>query len=280
MLPSTIDEHTTSRTVTAAGHPTHFHEAGTGRPVLLLHGSGPGVSAWSNWSGVLPELAGRHRVVAPDAAGFGGSGFHEGFEYGIKLWVAQLFGLMDALEIPSATLVGNSFGGGLALAAALRAPERVDGLVLLGTPCGTFPMTEGLAAGWHYEPDPGAMERVLRLFPYDPSLVTPEMVRARYEASARPGAQQAYRRLIPEPRGAGTPVKGVPEDRLATITAPTLVLHGREDRVIPAELGMRAAHAIPDAELHLFGECGHWVQSERRDAFVALVDDFLARRVR
>ncbi|TYB49688.1 alpha/beta fold hydrolase [Actinomadura chibensis] len=266
------------RTVVAAGHETAYHEAGTGRPVVLLHGSGPGVSAWSNWAGALPALAASgHRVLAPDIAGFGGTRALDGAAYGIKLWVRHLFEFLDAVDVPSALLVGNSFGGGLALAATLRDASRVDGLVLLGTPAGTFTMTEGLRAGWHYEPDLDEMRRILRLFPYDQSLVTDEMVKARYEASARPGAQDAFRKLIPEPGPADTQVKGVPEDRLRTIEKPALVVHGREDRVIPVELGWRLARAIPDAELHVFGNCGHWVQLERPDAFTSLVSDFARR---
>lgn len=266
-----------TRRVRAAGHETAYHEAGSGRPIVLLHGSGPGVSAWSNWSGVLPVLASEYRVLAPDIAGFGGTPFQEGAEYGIKLWVRQLFEFLDALDIPSAVLVGNSFGGGLALAATLRDPSRVDGLVLLGTPAGTFTMTEGLRAGWHYEPDLDEMRRVLRLFPHDKDLVTEEMVRARYEASAVPGAQAAYRKLLPEPGPGDTEVRGVPEDRLRTIDRPALIVHGREDRVIPVELGWRLARAIPDSELHVFGRCGHWVQLERPAAFTALVGDFAGR---
>jgi 2-hydroxy-6-oxo-octa-2,4-dienoate hydrolase len=136
-------------------------------------------------------------------------------------------------------------------------------------------MTEGLRAGWFYEPDPDEMARILRLFPYDPDVVTGEMVRERYEASARPGAQEAFRRLIPEPGPDGTVVRGVPEESLRTITTPALVLHGREDAVIPVTLGYRFLECLPDAELHVFGRCGHWVHVERRERFVELVRGFV-----
>ncbi|MCP2338679.1 alpha/beta fold hydrolase [Actinomadura rupiterrae] len=264
-----------TRVVTAGGVPTKVLTAGSGRPVVLLHGSGPGVSAEANWSGLIPELARDFQVVAPDIAGFGASVGPEGTAYGIKLWVRQLVELLDALELPSATLLGNSFGGGLSLAAALRHPDRVDGLVLLGTPVGTFEMTEGLRSGWHYEPDEAEMRRILTLFPHEPALVTDAMVRSRYEASARPGAQEAFRRLIPEPGPAGTPVRGVQEESLRTIGQPTLILHGREDRVIPVELAWRAARNLPNADLKVFAQCGHWVQLERPDGFLREVRAFL-----
>lgn len=265
----------------AAGHRTNYHEAGDGPPVILLHGSGPGVSAWSNWSGVLPALATDFRVVAPDIAGFGGTELKKDTQYGIKLWVAHLFGVMDALGIRSASLVGNSFGGGLALAATLSDPSRVDRLVLLGTPAGEFLMTDALRSGWYYEPSVDAMRSMLLQFPYDPSFVTDDMVQSRYEASARPGAQAAYRKLIPEPGPAGqdTPVRGVPEAALRTIEKPVMVVHGRDDRVIPLELGLLLHRAIPDSELHSFGRCGHWVQIERQADFVELSRRFLSREV-
>ena len=264
------------QTVLAAGHRTNCLVSGAGQPLVLLHGSGPGVSAWSNWSGVLDPLADRFRVIAPDMAGFGLSEPQESTTYSMKVWVAQLVGLLDALEIDRAALVGNSFGGGLALATALRHPDRVRALVLLGTPAGEFEQTEGLRAGWHYEPSLEEMASILGLFPHDPAVVTDAMVQTRYELSARPGAQEAFRRLIPEPAGPGTIVRGVPEDSLAQITQPSLVLHGREDAVIPVELGLRLNRCIPRSQLHIFGQCGHWVQIERRREFVALVTDFLA----
>ncbi len=113
-----------SRTVIAAGHSTHYLEAGTGRPVVLLHGSGPGVSAQSNWAAVLPALAERHRVLAPDMAGFGESELKPDGDYGIKLWVAQLFEFLDAVGVPSATGVGNSFGGASPSPRASRTPAE------------------------------------------------------------------------------------------------------------------------------------------------------------
>ena len=117
----------------------------------------------------------------------------------------------------------------------------------------------------------------MRLFPYDQSIITPEMIRVRYEASARPGAQDALRKLIPKPNAEGpTLVKGFPEASVAKISVPALVLHGREDGVVPLECGLLLARAIPKAELHVFGQCGHWVQTEHKTRFLQLVRDFCA----
>ncbi|MDD2545920.1 MAG: alpha/beta hydrolase [Burkholderiaceae bacterium] len=263
------------KTLWAAEHHTNYLEEGSGKPLILLHGSGPGVSAWTNWSEVMAPLAQQFRVVAPDIAGFGFTEFKAGSRYDMKLWVRHLLGTLDALGLEKVSLVGNSFGGALAIGLATFAPERVDKLVLLGTPAGEFEQTPGLRSACEYEPSLEAMERTMRLFPFDPAVITETMVRTRYEASARPGAQEALRQLIPPPNPEGpTVLKGFPESVLAKVQAPTLVLHGREDAVVPVACGWRLAHAIPRAEFHLFGQCGHWVQVEHRERFVQLVRDF------
>lgn len=268
---------TNGKTLLAAGHKTHYHEAGQGEALFLLHGSGPGVSGWSNWGKTLPVFADRWRVIVPDLAGFGYTEFQDGLKYDIKLWVNHLIGIMDALDIAKASFVGNSFGGAVAIGLAVFAPDRVNKLVLLGTPAGEFIQTPGLRGAWEYEPSLSNMRQLMSLFPYDQSLITEELVNARYEASARPGAHEALRKLIPQPAAEGeTVVKGFPAAALAKIVAPTLVVHGREDRVVPPACGLLIANSVPNADLHLFGHCGHWVQSEQPRRFATLVRDFLS----
>ncbi|PZQ40840.1 MAG: 2-hydroxy-6-oxo-2,4-heptadienoate hydrolase [Phenylobacterium zucineum] len=267
--------------ITVGNVRTHFHEAGSGPPVILLHGSGPGVSAWENWSGVFERLADSYRVIAPDMAGFGLTEILDGQPLDMKLWFAQLTGLLDALDTGPAVLVGNSFGGGLSLATTFRDPARVRGLVLMGTPFGRFEQTAALHQGTEYTPSLENMRGVLAKFPNDPSIITADMVQARYEMSLRHPDNAALRALMPERPTDGQPVivRGAPLERLAEIRQPTLILHGREDIVIPMEVAVNAARHMPDSELHLFGRCGHWVQLERPDAFVLLTRDFLARRM-
>jgi 2-hydroxy-6-oxo-octa-2,4-dienoate hydrolase len=266
------------KTLMAAEHRTNYHEVGQGKPLFLLHGSGPGVSGWGNWKGVMAELGARFHVIVPDIAGFGFTEFKPESKYDIKLWVRHLVGIMDTLGIEKASFVGNSFGGALAIGLALFEPSRVDRIVLLGTPAGDFEQTPGLRSAATYEPSMAAMEAAMRLFPYDQSIITPEMIRSRYEASARPGAQDALKCLVPQPKPDGpTIVKGFPAAAVAAIEAPVLVLHGREDRVVPPQCGLLLAQHIPGADLHMFARCGHWVQVERRADFLRLVGDFLGQ---
>jgi 2-hydroxy-6-oxo-octa-2,4-dienoate hydrolase len=212
-------------------------------------------------------------------AGFGYTERNPDLAYDIKLWVKHLIGFMDALGVDKADLVGNSFGGSLSLAAAARHPDRFERLILMGTPCGKFMMTPGLRAGWDYTPSPENMRTVMAHFPFDPAFITEALVEERYQASLVPGAQEGLRKLLAKPNEEGdTPLSGMPEEVVAKLTQPTLILHGREDRVIPMEMGLRLGRAIPKAEFHLFGQCGHWVQAERFDDFVALARRHLETR--
>jgi 2-hydroxy-6-oxo-octa-2,4-dienoate hydrolase len=263
--------------VHAGGLRTHYLEAGTGDPLILLHGSGPGVSAWENWAGVIPALAEHRRVLAPDVPGFGETEPKADGEYGFDFWVDHLFAFMDALGVASAPIVGNSFGGMLAMAASVRDPDRVERLVLMGSAAGDVPISEAHRLAAAYDGTRDAMERILRLFPYDSTTLTAEMVDRRYAATVRPDAPKGAHKIETGPGEDGQTVfKATPESELAAIQKPTLILHGRDDKVLPFELAVRVHKAIPRSELHTFGQCGHWVQIERRDQFVAQILEFIA----
>lgn len=267
------------KSVTAAGIRTNYLEAGEGEPLVLLHGSGAGVSAWANWFLALPELSDAFRVIAPDLPGFGYTERSSDTKYDMKLWVAHLLDFLDQMGIEKANLVGNSFGGGLSLAFTLRHPERVRSLVLMGTPAGSFPMTDGLKGPGGFELTREWVARMLKGFPYSPNVVTEAMIDERFAAMRRPDERRAAKRLFPKDEGAKKEriVRGVPEDRLQRIQAPTLVLHGREDCMIPFDVGKRLFDNIPNSELVGFGHCGHWVQLEKPKQFHTVVRNFVSR---
>lgn len=272
-----VDNPAVGLTVQAAEHRTNYFDLGSGEPVVLLHGSGPGVSSYWNWHDVMEPLADHCRVLAVDIAGYGYTEFVPDAAYNIKVWVRHLVAFLDALDLRSATLVGNSFGGALALATTVKHPERVNRLVLMGTPAGEFERTSNLADGWRYEPSLENMRTALEKLPYDPAVVTDDLVRARHEASIRPGAEEAYRKLLPEPKEGSDVVRGVPEALVRAIEQPALILHGREDGSIPVDVGYNLFRWLPNVEAHLFGKTGHWVQAERSQTFVDLIVDFLGR---
>lgn len=265
-----------ARSVVAAGIRTNYHDLGSGHPVLMIHGSGPGVSAWANWRLVMPALAERARVVAPDMVGFGFSARPAGQRYELDAWVAQAVGLLDALDIERTDLVGNSFGGALALAIAIRHPQRVRRLVLMGSVGVPFAITPGLDAVWGYTPSLDNMRRLLDLFAWDRSLANDELARLRYEASIRPGFQESFAAMFPAPRQRWVDAMASREADIRTLPHETLVIHGREDKVIPLANSLALADWIPRAQLHVYGRCGHWTQIEHAARFARLVGDFLA----
>jgi len=263
------------KAVMAGNLNTNYHDYGQGAPVLLIHGSGPGVSAWANWRLVIPELAKTQRVLAPDMVGFGFTERPQDIVYGMDVWVRQALDFMDAMDLARVDLVGNSFGGGLALALAIRHPQRVRRLVLMGAVGVDFPITPGLDAVWGYEPSYENMRRIMDVFAYNRSLVTDELAHMRYEASVRPGFQESYARMFPAPRQRWVQSLASPEDHIAALPHETLIVHGREDQVIPVENSQRLFRLIPKSQLHLFGQCGHWTQIEHAARFARLVSNFL-----
>lgn len=255
---------------------TNYHEAGEGFPLLLIHGSGPGVTAWANWSKVIPQLAPNRRVIAPDMVGFGYSDRPAGMKYNMDIWVRQAIDLLDALNIQETDVVGNSFGGALAIALAVEIPDRIRRMVLMGSMGVEFPITHGLDAVWGYEASVEDMRKVLDLFAYNRDLLSEELAQLRYKASVEPGFQESFSSMFPAPRQPWVASMARYEDRIPEIGQPTLIVHGREDQVIPMETSLKLLSLIHDAQLHVFGRCGHWTQIEHTDRFCRLVNDFLS----
>lgn len=264
------------RRIEAGGIATNYHDMGSGEPVLLIHGSGPGVTAWANWRLVLPELGKSRRVIAPDMVGFGYTERPAGIEYGVDGWVDHAIGLLDALGIEQTDLIGNSFGGAIALALAIRHPQRVRKLVLMGSVGVPFEITPELDAVWGYEPSLTAMRGLLDIFAHDRSLVNDELAELRYQASIRPGFQESFSAMFPAPRQRWVDAMASAEADIRAVKQPTLIIHGRDDRVIPLSNSLTLNQWIVDSQLHVFGRCGHWVQIEHNRDFNRLVSNFLA----
>jgi len=262
---------------------SNVHDQGSGHPVLLLHGSGPGVSAWANWRLLLPVLAQRRRVVAPDLLGFGyterpadPANPPKGGEYRMEVWVQQAIDLLDTLGIEQTDLVGNSFGGALALALAIAHPKRVRRLVLMGSVGVPFVITPGLDAVWGYTPSLENMRKLLDIFAFDRSLVTDELAQLRYKASIQSGFQESFAAMFPAPRQRWVDAMASEEQDIRALPHHTLIVHGREDAVIPLSNSLTLSQWIERSQLHVFGQCGHWTQIEHAARFARLVENFLA----
>lgn len=255
---------------------TNYHDIGEGEPIMFIHGSGPGVSAFANWRLCMPSISEKFRVIAPDMVGFGYSDRPENMVYSMDIWVQQTIDLMDALEIERINLVGNSFGGALALSLSIKYPERFNKIVLMGAAGVDFDLTYGLDKVWGYTPSIENMKELLDIFAYNRELVSDDLAKLRYEASVRPGFQESFSSMFPTPRQNGIDLLSSDENDIKNIKHDTLIVHGREDKVIPLQNSIKLNQLIKKSQLHIFGECGHWTQIEHNKRFNKLLLDFFS----
>ena len=272
--------------VDVGGGEVFVAEAGDGPPVLLLHGGGPGAEGVSNYARNIAALATQYRVIVPDLPGYGRStkGVDGNDPFGHL--ARGVRGLMDALELERVHLVGNSYGGACALRLALDTPGRVDRMVLMG-PGGVGTTrsrpTKGLNALLDYYSGEGPtrpkIEKFIRTYlVFNAATITDEIIDVRYRASVDPEvvASPPLRR----PSGPNTlrtlwRMDLTRDRRLKHLPVPTLVLWGAQDRVNRPSGGQELARRMPNCDLYLVANTGHWVQYERPELFNRISADFL-----
>ena len=265
------------KSIQAHGIGTNYLEVGSGdNNVVFVHGSGPGVTAYANWRLTLPAIAEHVHAYAPDMVGFGFSDRPDGITYSVQTWADQVIGLLDALGIERTSLVGNSFGGAIALRVATQHRHRVNRLVLMGSIGVPFPITEGLDRVWGYQPSFENMRSILDIFAYSRDLVNDELAEVRYRASIQPGFQESFGSMFPAPRQRWVDSMVIPDDELRALPHETLIIHGRDDKVIPLSNSLRLLELIEKSQLHIYGRCGHWTQIEWADDFNDSLVKFLA----
>ena len=278
---TTLDFEATSRYL-EGDHRIHYHEAGQGPALVLLHGSGPGVSGWSNFRGNLPVFAERFRTVVMDMPGFGRSDRPELDRAYPRVAADGVLRLLDGLGIDRAHLLGNSMGGYVALEFALAYPERVDRMVLMGPGglavniLGPDPSEGARRLGdFMMAPSKAAMEAWVDTMVANKAVVDDALIEERLANAMAPGAMESAIAIF---SSLGQHPEPVPMfARLKAIKAPTLVTWGRDDRMLPVEGALMGFRQLPNAELHIFSRCGHWAQVERKAEFERLVSEFLTR---
>jgi 2-hydroxy-6-oxonona-2,4-dienedioate hydrolase len=282
-----ITEERTSKTVAVTEGPLsnfkiHYNDVGSGDAVVMMHGSGPGASSWSNFSrNIEPLVEAGFRVLLIDSPGWSKSDpivVTEGPRTPIN--AAAVKGVLDALNVQTAHLIGNSMGGAAAIQFAVSYPDRIGKLVTMGGGGGGPSMfvplpTEGikLLLGLYSNPTMESLKQMLNVFVFDPSRLTDDLVRARYEnmmnrkdhldnfvASSKSNPRHLMSDLSPY---------------FPQIKAKTLITWGRDDRFVPLDGGLRLLWSLRDARMHIFSRCGHWAQWEHADDFNRLVVDFL-----
>lgn len=273
----------TSRSMRLESGTLHYHEAGRGSPLILLHGSGPGVSGWANFGGNLATFAEHFRCLVLDMPGYGESDAAPG--HPIETAIEAIVRFMDRLGIERAHFLGNSLGGIVASHIAARYPERMSRLLLIGgvglnlfTP---FP-NEGINLLVEFTESP-TRERLiewLRSMVYDPALITEELIEDRWRRAIDPKILAVSRKIYSRAAMqalAATQAQTQPWTHLASIQCPTLLTWGRDDRVSSLDRAILPMRLIPKCELHTFYDCGHWVMIERQGEFESVALAFFRR---
>lgn len=276
----------TSRQIETSLGAINVTEVGEGMPFVLLHGGGPGASALANYRANLPAFEG-FRVILPDQPGFGGSYLPSEADLAersiTEITVDALYQVLDALGVDEFFLLGNSLGGAAALGMAIAQPTRVKKLVLMAPGGGWQPVTtplptEGQKEMFRYYNGEGPtlkkMKNFVRVMVADARQFSDEDVQARYESSLNDAHIEFYHRYNASfaQRGGMDPLW----KDLEHIAADTLLLWGRDDRTITLDGAALMLKRIKRVQMHIFGNCGHWVQVERKPEFERLVVDFLA----
>lgn len=257
---------------------------GAGLPLVMLHGGGPGASAWSNFGRALPGFAEDFRTILVDQPGFGSSDKPAVVGNYYRFAADAVVALLDELGIEKVHLLGNSLGGGTAMRLALSCPDRVGRLILMGPGGLSLNLfhadpTEGVRRLMDFgqEPTREHLRAFISCMVVDQSLVTDELVEERFADATAPGAREAMASMGWSFYNPETAEDGMLWREAHRLRKHTLLTWGREDRVNPLDGAMVALKTIPKASLHVFPNCGHWAQIEAAEEFREVATAFLAR---
>lgn len=262
-----------------------YHEAGAGAPLVLLHGSGIGVTGWRNYRHNIAAFAEHFHTYVLEFPGFGVSEPAAG--HPVLAASASIVRFMNALDMSAASFVGNSMGAVAAIDVALKHPDLVTKLVTIG---GIGPnifspnASEGIRLLQEFADAPSKEKLVqwLRAMVSDPRLVTDELIEERWSAACGEDAQRTLTTMYGSAAYAAQQRFLAESDAppywstLHKLKCPTLLTWGRDDRVSPLDMSLLPMRLIPNVEMHVF-PCGHWTMTEAKERFEAVAIEFLCR---
>lgn len=270
----------TKRLVETRDYTIQINEAGSGHPIIMIHGTGPGATGWSNFAPNIKELSGKYRCIAVTMPGWGES-TPQSLETG-RDQPEAIRQLMETLGIERATFVGNSMGGMISLRVTALYPEKITHLITMGSGApGVNVMAPGaisegmrILVDAYADPSPQNFKRLVQIMCYDSSFATDELAEQRSKAAWQfPEHNKNWLDLWQ----AGTTQAGFGElvPALQRSEVPALVIHGRNDKTVPYEASLRIVSMIPNSRMVLLNRCGHWAQLEHAAEFNRMVDDFI-----
>lgn len=266
------------RFVNAGGINTRYLDEGQGLPLILIHGGGAGADSWGNWKGCIPLLSTNSRVLALDMVGFGKTDKPDPgtFVYDENARIKHIVDFIEAMGLERVNLVGNSMGGGASLGVCKTRPELVNKLVLMGSAglSKLADMSEELRVILTYKPSLDHMRQVVQALTHDGFPVDEEMVEYRYKLTREPGTMEAYGAMMKWQVDHG----GLffPEEEIRQVKHKTLVINGKQDKVIPISHGNKFAQLLENSWLILIPNCGHWAMIEHPREFCDITAWFLS----
>ncbi|WP_319455908.1 MULTISPECIES: alpha/beta hydrolase [unclassified Mycobacterium] len=266
--------------VKTGGFRTYYLDEGSGDPVILLHGGGAGADGISNWSKCLPLFAKRKRTIVADLVGFGHTDAPDpaNFTYSQESRNDQIIAFIEALGLERVSIVGNSMGGATAMGVAMRRPDLVSNLILMGSAGVTAdaPQTEEAKAAFvnlmGYDFTPDGMRRVISALANPGYQATEDQVQYRYELSVQPHIRAAYSAVLAWVRENSLDYK---RSDIAQIKTRTLVFNGKDDLVCPIANAYLYLQLLENSTGYLVPHCRHWAMLEYPDLFSSVTLDFL-----
>lgn len=248
------------------GNRIHYHEVGSGFPLIFVHGSGPGASGWSNfWPNAEAIAKAGIRCLVPDMLGYGYSTMTPEPIFTYDDLVRGIAEFADKLGLKEYALVGNSMGGAVAITLALQQPDRVKKLILMA-PGGleareVYMEMKGIRTMIKamYAPEGITRESLKKIFQlqlFNPALVTDELVEQRFQVAQKQATRMFEKVIVPNQA-----------DRLAELKQPILGFWGVNDQFCPVSGAMIVAKACKKTKMTMLTECGHWVMVEHAAYF-------------
>lgn len=263
--------------ITAGGFRTRYLVLGDGAPVMFVHGGGAGADARGNWEHLLPEFANNGwKAIAVDMMGFGENEKPDPshFEYSQAARVEHLLSFADALGLETFSLIGNSMGGAVSIGAVLSQPERVDKLVLMGS-AGLKAEIPRIAievlAGYDFSQE--GMRLIMDALTGPDYNASDEVVAYRHELATRQDTKAAYGATMQWLRE--NPFFYADEE-IRSISAPTLIVHGKDDQMVDVSLAYRFLELMPNSWGYILPRCGHWAMLEKPREFATATLNFLS----